>query len=629
MDISKETPAVNPKRRIRSISRWLLLTAAVGTSFAFILLMGSSSYRNYQESIKQSAVSHDLISGLLGAQISGGLRWKKEDSVLAVFDAAVSTADENSLSIAQVYDAEGVLWMEYIPDSSDEQAAKPDEVFLSAHVNTETVVNELVGSIYTVVVPVLSGKANDRIGSLVTVWDFNNKRARTIQILLSETYIAMILLAILLLSLWLVVGRLVVKPLRNITAQMSQLAAGDTSIEIVGQARRDEIGSIAAAVNVFKQDALNAIAVAEQQNAIEQEAEQQRELALSAESEKQAEQKRQIEEERTRSEQDAQASLSLSIRIERLLSAVNAASEGNLNYPIEDDNVQDDLNKIALALENMFSELRTSFSDIGKTAGELSASAAALNNLGQNISSVASDSAMRTTEASETTIQVSASVGTVASATQEMGASIKQISANATDAAQVADRAVKLAESTDASVRELAESSSSIGNVIKVITSIAEQTNLLALNATIEAARAGDAGKGFAVVANEVKELAKETANATEEIEKRIASIQTGTGVAVDAIRDINTIVKQISETQNTIAVAVEEQTATTHEISKTVNVASLANEEIGSVMEGVVEQSETTRLSAAEVEAAASRLGELAVSLETLVERYQYREAA
>jgi methyl-accepting chemotaxis protein len=629
MDISKETPTMNPKRRIRSISRWLLFTTAVGTTFAFILLMGSSSYRNYQESIKQSAVSHDLISGLLGAQISGGLRWKKQDSVLAVFDAAVSTVDENSLSIAQVYDAEGVLWMEYIPDSSDEQAARPDEVFLSAHVNTETVVNELVGSIYTVVVPVLSGKANDRIGSLVTVWDFNSKRASTIKILRSETYIAMFLLAILLFSLWLVVGRLVVKPLRNITAQMSQLAAGDTSIEIIGQARRDEIGSIAAAVNVFKQDALNAIVVSEQQDAIEQEAEHQRELALRAESEKQAEQKRQIEEERKRSEQDAQASLSLSIRIERLLSAVNAASEGDLNYPIEDDNVQDDLHKIALALENMFSELRSSFSDIGQTAGELSASAAALNDLGRNISTVASDSAMRTTEASETTTQVSASVDTVASATQEMGASIKQISANASDATQVADRAVKLAESTDTSVRQLADSSRSIGDVIKVITSIAEQTNLLALNATIEAARAGDAGKGFAVVANEVKELAKETANATEEIEKRIASIQTGTGVAVNAIRDINTIVKQISETQNAIAESVEEQTATTHEISKTVNVASLANEEIGSVMEGVVEQSETTRLSAAEVEAAASRLGELAVSLETLVERYQYREAA
>jgi methyl-accepting chemotaxis protein len=164
--------------------------------------------------------------------------------------------------------------------------------------------------------------------------------------------------------------------------------------------------------------------------------------------------------------------------------------------------------------------------------------------------------------------QVNANVAALASAVEEMGASIGEISTSAGNAANVAAEAMSTVDRTTVVVGQLGASSSEIGKVLDVITSIAEQTNLLALNATIEAARAGDAGKGFAVVANEVKELAKETASATEEIASRIGAIQTDTQQAVDAIAQISAVMTQINDFQNTIASAVEEQTATTNEIA-------------------------------------------------------------
>src|SRR5262249_6109079 len=156
--------------------------------------------------------------------------------------------------------------------------------------------------------------------------------------------------------------------------------------------------------------------------------------------------------------------------------------------------------------------------------------------------------------------QASTNVQTVASAAEELSASIAEISRQVSQAAKVAGDAVSRATATNQSVAALAEGAQKIGDVVKLINDIAGQTNLLALNATIEAARAGEAGKGFAVVASEVKSLANQTAKATDEIAAQIQGIQASTKDAVTAIREIAGVIGQVSEISTTIAAAVEEQ---------------------------------------------------------------------
>ena len=614
---------------VKSIGRWLLLTTTIGTALAFALLMGTISRSSYQSAIDLSSNNHTVISNLLAAQVSGGFRWKKDDVVTAVFDGSVAAVDENTLAMARIYDTDSAQWMEYVPESHADSGLQPASSFLDAAIGKDGAVSELEGSAYTVAVPILSGKDSDRIGTLVTVWDFGSTHIKALKILKIAALLALLSLVVLVLVQWWAVSSLIGKPLRIITAQMGQLAAGNTGVEIAGRRRRDEIGSIAAAVEVFKQDAIAAARLKEQQDATEAEAEVQRKLLAAAEQEKQAEKLRQLEAQRTTAEKEAASAKLLTQRIEILLRAVDAASRGDLHQRIDCGGAEDDLQKVAVALNNMFTELRGSFTKIGQRTSELTASAAELKTLGATIASVVSENTSRSSVASETSNRVSASVESVAGATEQMSASIKQIASNASDATSVANKAVELASSTDVSIRQLAESSKGIGDVIKVINSIAEQTNLLALNATIEAARAGDAGKGFAVVANEVKELAKETAKATDEIQERIASIQTDTGVAVQAIADINKIVGQISETQGLIAYSVEEQNSTTQEINRTIVNTSKDNEEINRVMAGVVEQSQSAHESAGNVEASAARLSEVAQSLDKLLQKFNYQEAA
>ena len=171
--------------------------------------------------------------------------------------------------------------------------------------------------------------------------------------------------------------------------------------------------------------------------------------------------------------------------------------------------------------------------------------------------------------------QANSNIGMVAAATEQMSASIMEISRNASQAQQITKTAVTETQNASGRINELGSAAKEIGTVTETITDISEQTNLLALNATIEAARAGEAGKGFAVVANEIKELAKQTATATDEIKKKIETIQSTTQLSVEEIEHVSKVIQEVDEFISSIAVAIEQQASVTKEIAGNVAHAS------------------------------------------------------
>jgi methyl-accepting chemotaxis protein len=308
----------------------------------------------------------------------------------------------------------------------------------------------------------------------------------------------------------------------------------------------------------------------------------------------------------------------------RIVSVIDAATGGDLTGEVTVTGA-DPIGRMGIGLARFLTDLRTSIGSIGSTADRVAGSAQGLRELSKSMAATAQTGSARAVEASTAAREVSGSVESVASGTQDMDQAIQQIATSAVSASEVAQSAVRVAEQTNAIVAKLECSSGEIGDVVGVIRSIAEQTNLLALNATIEAARAGEAGKGFAVVASEVKDLAQETARATADITNRIEAIQSDARGAVGAIGEIRAIIGQIHEIQATIAAAVDEQRENSSAIGRGVAQAAANSTGIASGIAQVAAASTQTSDDADQTRLAAEELAELAAELKRLVESFTY----
>ncbi len=162
----------------------------------------------------------------------------------------------------------------------------------------------------------------------------------------------------------------------------------------------------------------------------------------------------------------------------------------------------------------------------------------------------------------------SESTASVAAATEELNAAIREIASQAVKASQNTAHVAEDAQKTMSVVQRLSEASEAITNIISVIHDIAGKINLLSLNATIESARAGEAGKGFAVVAGEVKTLAAQTQKATTQISESIHTLGAVSTDVSTSIQAIVSLIEQINTISSTIASAVEEQSTATQEIA-------------------------------------------------------------
>jgi methyl-accepting chemotaxis protein len=361
-----------------------------------------------------------------------------------------------------------------------------------------------------------------------------------------------------------IVYRRVTGPMIALAHTMLRLAERDFAVHVPGKQRADELGSMARAVEAFRE---NGLAV----QRLEADATQQRHLADQAQAQRAAEQARRTEEQQA--------------VVGALGQGLARLAEGDLTcllptaFPAGYEKLREDFNAAVTGLHDTVSLIASHTATIAQSTQEIAG---------------ASDDISRRIE------QQAAGLEQTAAALQELTGTVQRTAEGsrearlvATAASSDAEQSGKIVQDAVAAMAAIENSAQQISQIIGVIDEIAFQTNLLALNAGVEAARAGESGRGFAVVATEVRALAQRSADAAKEIKRLIAVSD----------REVRSGVSLVGETGQALTRILSQVTAISRVIGE---IASSAQQQATGLVEvntAVAEMDQVTQSNAAMVE--------------------------
>ncbi|MGR9348408.1 methyl-accepting chemotaxis protein (plasmid) [Rhizobium leguminosarum] len=340
------------------------------------------------------------------------------------------------------------------------------------------------------------------------------------------------------------------RPINQITSAMRRLADGKLETSIVGDSRADEIGDMARALGVFKNNAIAKVEIEERSEVERSRAEEERH--------------RNDEEKRTVEEQ-------IDFAVTALAEGLGRLARGDISQTIATpffgrlEQLRNDFNSSLLRLQETIDQIRTNTRMIEGNAGQMDLAA--------------NDLARRTEQQAVALEEIAAAIEEITTTVRSSAACADEAHQIITDTKQVADSSSQVVASAIDAMGKIEAASDEIVQIIGVIDEIAFQTNLLALNAGIEAARAGEAGKGFAVVAQEVRDLAQRSAEAGQRIKQLIGRSQTEITNGARVVRETSEVLESISakvvtasEQMDVIARSSREQYNALHEVNSSVN---------------------------------------------------------
>lgn len=349
-----------------------------------------------------------------------------------------------------------------------------------------------------------------------------------------------------------------------------------------------------------------------------------------------------------------------------MMMVMRRLSEGDFSKQENNIKSNDELGRLAIALDNMRDEVAQVLNKVKYSAENLNSAVEHMSVTTNQSAQVSNKIAMSITDVAESSMKELDAVNSTNEEIDKFKSNVDNMSDVVQNAVEkgrktsdvAADGGVKLKKAIEQIQRieaatarstkvvdSLGEQSMEIGKIVKTISEIAEQTNLLALNAAIEAARAGEAGRGFAVVADEVRKLAISSQEAAMDISNIITEIQSNTKLAVQEIESGNkevvagtksiesteeafgsiiSMVQDVSAQLENIAKVVSEMANSGNVIAKNISTVRESSKKNAEEAENVSAASEEQSAAVNGLSAASSKLADLAAELSSNVDKFK-----
>lgn len=313
-------------------------------------------------------------------------------------------------------------------------------------------------------------------------------------------------------------SRTISKPITSMSSAMDELAKDNFDVEVPGTQRGDEIGKMAASVQVFKENGMEAKRLQEEQALAEQRAEEEKKRIMNELADQ-------------FDEQVGSAIQNLSVASEKLQSAAK-----------EMDQTASQTQESSATVASAAEETSANVNSVSSATEEMTASAKEISQQVGNVASrakTASSSAASTSEKVDQLNELANNVGEVVTAIRDIAEQTNLLALNATiEAARageagkgfavVAEEVKKLANETSVKTDDIEERITSMQTATQEAVTAVQEIIANITNIDDAATQTASAAEEQNSVLNEITRNISEVASAAQQVSSAIGNVQSG-----------------------------------------------------------------------------------------------------
>ncbi|MBU1174304.1 MAG: HAMP domain-containing protein, partial [Alphaproteobacteria bacterium] len=244
-----------------SLSFKLMTIVVIAVLAVTIAIIGISSFSGLRQLIDRSEQSETRIAELVANEQAGNIKFGKSENLDEAFSGFAG--DESfDFAYAGAFKLDGEIVTEL--SKAGNLSNRVADLVKSA-ISSESTVSANIDGIHLVVVPAVFGKDYAVVGALAMGWDQSASVSFAVSSALQTGLIAMVVAAIALGGLTFALRMQVTSPLRRLTTAATELAQSKYDVDVVGTKRSDELGELARAIEVFRENAVKVRDMTEQE----------------------------------------------------------------------------------------------------------------------------------------------------------------------------------------------------------------------------------------------------------------------------------------------------------------------------------------------------------------------------